>query len=65
MPSVFVSPETAAEMCEVTRNTIYSWIRTGRIRSMKIGGVRRIPVSALEELAAQAGYATASSDDVA
>lgn len=53
---VFVSPEVAAEMCGCTRATIYTWIRNGQLRSLKIGGLRRIPVAALEELASAATY---------
>lgn len=50
---VFVSAETAAEMCSVSRSTIYAWIRTGTLKSTKIGGLRRIRVADLMAIGAE------------
>jgi excisionase family DNA binding protein len=41
------TPEEAAEALRLGRSTVYDLIRTGALRSVKIGGSRRIPVAAV------------------
>ena len=52
---ILLSPEVAAEALSLSRATIFDLIRKGKIRSIKIGRSRRIPVSALEEFVEHAG----------
>lgn len=53
MAPVFVSAETAAEMCSVSRSTIYAWIKSETLPSVKIGGTRRIRVADLHAIGAR------------
>jgi len=50
---VFVSPDVAAEMCGCSRATIYAWIKNGTLKSLKIGGLRRIRVADLMAIGAE------------
>ena len=43
------SPSEVAEKCGVTRNTVYGWIRKGRLRSVNTGGRVLIPAAAYDE----------------
>jgi len=43
-------PEEAAELLGVGRTMVFELIRTGRLRSVKIGGARRITPAALADL---------------
>lgn len=45
-------PEEAAELLGVGRTMVFELIRTGRLRSVKIGGARRITPGALADLVA-------------
>ncbi|MDP3994711.1 MAG: helix-turn-helix domain-containing protein [bacterium] len=45
-PNVF-TPEQAADMLQLSKNTIYSLISRGEIVAKKIGKVYRIPLSSL------------------
>ncbi len=45
-----VRPQEAAELLGVCRDTVYVLIRAGRLRSIKAGRARLIPISAIEEL---------------
>jgi len=45
-----VRPQEAAELLGVCRDTVYVLIRSGRLRSVKAGRARLIPLSAIEEL---------------
>ena len=36
-------PEDIQEILQIGRNTVYSYLATGKIRSIKIGGKYRIP----------------------
>lgn len=59
-PRLLLRPEEGADALGVSRARIYELIAEGRIRSIKIGRSRRIPVAELNawigrELAAQAG----------
>lgn len=44
---VLLTPEEAAERLALSRTTIYELIRSGELRSVKVGRARRIPVAAL------------------
>ena len=46
-------PAEAAQLLGVCRDTIYVLMRAGRLRSVKVGRARLIPVRAIEELLAQ------------
>ncbi|WP_433051132.1 helix-turn-helix domain-containing protein [Dactylosporangium sp. CS-033363] len=45
-----VRPAEAAELLSVSRDTVYVLMRSGRLRSVKLGRARLIPISAIEEL---------------
>jgi excisionase family DNA binding protein len=51
MERLLLTAEEAAEALNIGRCTVYDLIRTGRIRSFKIGKLRRIPVDAVHEFA--------------
>ena len=50
---VLLRPEQAAEALSIGRTAVFSLIRSGRLRSVKVGGLRRIPASALAEFVRQ------------
>lgn len=50
-----VRPATAAEMLGVCRDTIYVLMRSGRLRSVKVGRARLIPLAAIGEFLAAEG----------
>lgn len=39
-----------ADVVGVCPNTVYNWVRDGRVRSAKIGHLRRIPVTEFKRL---------------
>lgn len=43
-------PKEAARAYGVSRTIIYEWIKSGRLKSVRLGGARLIPVEALEAL---------------
>jgi len=43
-------PKQAAQTYGVGRVTLYGWMKSGRLASVKVGGARLIPVDALEAL---------------
>ncbi len=49
MPHRLLTVEQVAEILNVKRNTVYRWIRSGILPSIKIGALRRIKEDALEE----------------
>jgi len=49
-----VRPAEAAAMLGVCRDTVYVLMRSGRLRSVKLGRARLIPVAAIEELLSKA-----------
>jgi excisionase family DNA binding protein len=59
MIRTFTIPEFAARV-GVQRETIYRWIRAGRVKAFKIGGAGhfRIPETELPELIRQGEYET-------
>ena len=46
-------PEEAAERLSVGRTMVFELIRSGRLRSVKIGGARRISPQALADFVAE------------
>lgn len=47
-------PKEAARAYGVSRTLIYEWMKTGRLKSVRLGGARLIAVDALEALLAGA-----------
>lgn len=54
--------EQAAELLQVSRRTVYELLRTGELRSVKIGKLRRIPLRALEAFLEQGQEEAAAID---
>jgi len=52
VPALLVRPEDAALALGIGRTKVYELMRAGSLRSVKIGGLRRIPASALAEFVA-------------
>ncbi|GAA2119583.1 helix-turn-helix domain-containing protein [Actinomadura napierensis] len=46
-------PEQAAVMLGIGRTKVYDLMRTGALRSVRLGGSRRIPATALADFVAQ------------
>jgi excisionase family DNA binding protein len=42
--------DEVAEVLNVGRNRVFDLIRSGELRSIKLGGLRRVPVSAVHEM---------------
>lgn len=53
VPVLLVRPEDAAQVLGIGRTKVYELIRSGALRSVRVGGLRRIPVSALDEFVAR------------
>ena len=49
VPVLLVCPEDAARALGVGRTKVYELMRSGALRSVRVGGLRRIPVAALNE----------------
>ena len=49
MTVVVYTVEEAAQLLKISRWKVFDLIRTNQLRSVKIGGLRRIPHSAIEE----------------
>lgn len=49
VPKLLLVPEEAARALGVGRTTLYGLLRTGAVASVRIGGIRRVPTSAVEE----------------
>jgi excisionase family DNA binding protein len=49
---VLLRPEEAAEALGVSRTTVFELIRSGALRSVKIGAARRVSATALAEYVA-------------
>jgi excisionase family DNA binding protein len=57
-PPRLIRVEEAAKLLNIGRSAVYDLIRSGRLRSVKIGKSRRIPREAVDEaIAAFAGDA--------
>lgn len=50
------TPDEVRELLNIGRNTMYGLLKTGKIRSIKIGRIYRIPESAVEEYMQGNGY---------
>lgn len=46
---LLLRPEEAARLLSIGRTKVYALIRSGAIRSVRVGGLRRIPSTALAE----------------
>lgn len=42
-------PQQLADRCNVSLCTVHRWIRSGHLRSVRIGGVRLVPLHVLRE----------------
>jgi excisionase family DNA binding protein len=49
---LLLRPEEAAQALGVGRTTVYELLRTGELRSVRIGALRRIPTDTLAEYVA-------------
>ncbi len=52
-PVLLIRPEDAAISLGVGRTKVYELMRSGALRSVKIGGLRRIPATALADFVNQ------------
>jgi excisionase family DNA binding protein len=50
---LLMKPEEAAQMLGIGRTKVYELIRSGALRSVRIGGLRRISAIALAEFVAE------------
>ena len=50
---LLVCPEDVARVLGVGRTKVYELMRSGALRSVRVGGLRRIPVAALAEFVAR------------
>ncbi len=50
---ILLTVEEAAEVLTISRWKVFELIRTRQLRSIKIGGLRRVPRSAIEEYIAR------------
>jgi excisionase family DNA binding protein len=53
IPALLVRAEDAAVALGIGRTKVYELMRSGVLRSVKIGGLRRIPATALADFVAQ------------
>jgi len=53
MQPLLLRPEDAARVLGVSRSTVFDLIRSGRLRSVKIGHLRRVSATALAEFVAR------------
>ncbi len=52
MTKLLLTPDEAAQVIGVGRSKMYQLMATGVVRSVKIGSLRRVPMTALEEYVA-------------
>lgn len=48
-PRVLLTVEEAAERLSLGRTTVFQLLKIGRLRSVQVGRLRRIPADALDE----------------
>lgn len=60
---VLLRPEEAAARLSVGRTHVYELLRNGKLASIKVGRLRRVPVGALEQFVADAEAAAVMSSD--
>jgi excisionase family DNA binding protein len=53
LPVLLVRPEDAARMLGIGRTKVYELMRSGDLCSVRVGGLRRVPVAALDEFVAR------------
>jgi len=53
IPVLLICPEDAAHVLGIGRTKVYELIRSGALRSVRVGGLRRIPVAALADFVAR------------
>lgn len=53
LPVLLVCPEDAARVLGVGWTKVYELMHSGALRSVRVGGLRRIPVAALAEFVAR------------
>ena len=49
LPVLLLRPEDAARALGVGRTKVYELMRSGALRSVRVDGLRRVPVAALNE----------------
>lgn len=52
--ALLLTLDQAAERLAISRSNVYSLVRGGQLRSIKIGKLRRVPVDALSDFIAEA-----------
>jgi excisionase family DNA binding protein len=52
-PVLLLRPEDAASALGIGRTKVYELMRSGALRSVRIGGLRRIPATALADFVAR------------
>lgn len=57
IPPVLYRVDEAAEALRISRSVIYELIRSGQLRTVKVGRRRLVPVQALEDYVASLGVA--------
>lgn len=45
----YFTPEELAEKFKVKKRTVYFWVRTGKLKAIKLASLLRIPKSSLDE----------------
>lgn len=53
IPAVLLRPEDAAAALGIGRTKVYELMRSRALRSVKVGGLRRIPSTAITEFVTQ------------
>jgi excisionase family DNA binding protein len=53
LPALLVRPEDAAAALGIGRTKVYELMRSHALHSVKIGGLRRVPATALAEFVSQ------------
>jgi excisionase family DNA binding protein len=53
LPESLVRPEDSARVLGIGRTKVAELIRSGALRSVRVGGLRRVPVAALDEFVAR------------
>ena len=56
MEKVLLTPEEAARLLSVGRTSLFEAIRSGELESIKVGRLRRIPMSSLQAYVDRLGY---------